>query len=302
MKILVTGSNGLLGQKITDLILLKYPDIALIATGIGDNRHPIKTRYVYEQLDVTDTEQIENIITKHQPNTIIHTAAMTNVDVCEQEQAKCWIQNVTAVQNLVSICELNNIHLIHLSTDFIFDGENGPYTEEAIARPLSFYGKSKLAAENIITQSKCKYAILRTILVYGITADMSRSNIVLWAKKALEKGNPINVVNDQWRTPTLAEDLAQGCLLVAIKTAQGVYNISGKDMMNMVTLVNKVGIFWKLNTNIVNEVNSKTLNQAAIRPPKTGFILEKSIRDLGYQPHSFEEGLAILDKQIVVSI
>ena len=127
---------------------------------------------------------------------------------------------------------------------------------------------------------------------------MSRSNIVLWAKGALEKGESISVVNDQWRMPTLAEDLAACCLLAAQKGAQGVYNASGKDMMHMVELVEKVADFWKLDKSLIKPITSASLNQKAKRPPKTGFILDKSIRELGYQPHSFIEGLSILDKQL----
>jgi dTDP-4-dehydrorhamnose reductase len=155
-----------------------------------------------------------------------------------------------------------------------------------------------LEAENAITAAGGKWAILRTIIVYGIVSDMSRSNIVLWAKGALEKGEPINVVNDQWRMPTLAEDLADCCLLAVSKNAQGVYNASGKDMMSISELVGKVADYWNLDKSLIKEISAATLNQSAKRPVRTGFILDKTIRDLGYQPRSFQEGLAILDEQL----
>jgi len=294
---MVTGSNGLLGQKITDLALLNS-EIELFATSKGPNRHPSKSGYLYFDLDICDPDQTAALIAKLRPQVIIHTAAMTNVDACENDQAACTQLNVHAVENISSLCKQYDIHLIHLSTDFIFDGENGPYAEDAKPNPLSFYGQSKLNAEQIIQASGCRAAILRTIIVYGIVNDMSRSNIVLWAKGALEKGESISVVNDQWRMPTLAEDLAACCLLAAQKEAQGVYNASGKDMMNMVELVEKVADFWKLDKNLIKPITSASLNQKAKRPPKTGFILDKSIRELGYQPHSFIEGLSILDKQL----
>ena len=294
---MVTGSNGLLGQKITDLALLNS-EIELFATSKGPDRHPSKSGYQYFDLDICDPDQTAALIAKLRPEVIIHTAAMTNVDACENDQAACTQLNVHAVQNISSLCKQYDIHLIHLSTDFIFDGENGPYAEDAKPNPLSFYGQSKLNAEQIIQASGCRAAILRTIIVYGIVNDMSRSNIVLWAKGALEKGESISVVNDQWRMPTLAEDLAACCLLAAQKEAQGVYNASGKDMMNMVELVEKVADFWKLDKNLIKPITSASLNQKAKRPPKTGFILDKSIRELGYQPHSFIEGLSILDKQL----
>ena len=296
-RILVTGSNGLLGQKLIDAIL-NDPEIKLIATSIGANRHPNLGNYIYTALDVCDAKNVQSVLEQFRPDAVIHTAAMTNVDDCENEKQKCRTLNVEAVKNLIFQCELLDIHLIHISTDFIFDGENGPYTEEDEPHPLSYYGLTKLEAEKILQVAKCPWTILRTIIVYGIVNDMSRSNIVLWAKGALEKGDPINVVNDQWRMPTLAEDLADCCILVAKQKATGIFNASGKDMMSIIELVEQVAEFWNLNKSLINPISSDSLNQAAKRPKKTGFILKKSIEKLGYNPRSFKEGLEIVDMQL----
>lgn len=298
-KILVTGSNGLLGQKLTDTIV-NSEIFELIATSKGENRHPVKEGYQYASMDIADLKSIEDVVNTFQPDVIINTAAMTNVDTCEKEKEQCWLLNVTAVSYLIEVCKIKNIHLIHLSTDFIFDGADGPYTEEAEPNPLSYYGESKLAAEQLLQKSGIHFAILRTIIVYGIVNDMSRSNIVLWAKGALEKGYPINVVNDQWRMPTLAEDLADICLLAAEKSAQGVFNASGKDMMSILELVERVADYYGLDKSLIHPISSDSLNQAAKRPVKTGFILDKSIKELGYNPHSFEEGIKIMDEQLTV--
>ena len=296
-KILVTGSNGLLGQKITDTILNGH-SLTLIATSRGPNRHPVQQGYTYVDLDILDPQQLRVVIDAYRPDAIINTAATTNVDACEHDPEGCRKLNVDAVANLISLSEAYGIHLIHLSTDFIFDGVNGPYTEDDEPNPLSRYGRSKLDAEELIRQSSCKWAILRTILVYGVVNDMSRSNIVLWAKGALESGKPIQVVNDQWRTPTLAEDLAEACLLTAEKAAEGVFHISGKDLLSIHELVASVADFWGLDKSLIREVSSATLSQAAPRPARTGFILDKARRVLGYEPHSFNEGLAIVDQQL----
>lgn len=295
--ILVTGSNGLLGQKITEKVI-KEGSVNLIATSKGENRYPVKQGYRYVEMDILNAEEVKAVVSKYKPDAIIHTAAMTNVDTCEEQKELAFELNVTAVLTLIGVCEQYDIQLVHLSTDFIFDGEDGPYDEEAAPNPLSYYGETKLLAEEAIKRSTCKWAILRTIIVYGIVSDMSRSNIVLWAKGALEKGNPLNIVNDQWRMPTLAEDLADCCLLAVEHDAQGVYNASGKDMMSISELVVKVADFWGLDKSLINEVSAATLNQTAKRPVKTGFILDKTMADLNYQPHSFEEGLAVLDEQL----
>lgn len=319
-KILITGANGLLGQKLV-YKLINYPGAEVIATSVGENRMVQKSGYTYRQLDIRDYGQVEEAINKFRPDVIINTAAMTNVDACETDREGCRLLNVTAVENIIKACEAfnengtgnreqskstnqqinkstNHIHLIHLSTDFIFDGKKGPYKEEDEAKPLSYYGESKLASEKAVIGYRGPWAILRTVLVYGVVDNMSRSNIVLWAKDALEKGSEINVVDDQFRTPTLAEDLADGCILAAMKNATGIYNISGKDFMSILELVYRVADFFSLDKSLVKPIKSNTLNQPAKRPPKTGFILDKAVKDLGYCPYSFEEGLKIVAEQL----
>src|SRR6218665_3452827 len=128
-KILITGSNGLLGQKLV-YALLNRKDVQIIVTSVGENRLLKKEGYVYESLDITSKAEVESVFKKHRPNVVINTAAMTNVDACETKREECWALNVTAVQNLVDVIAEQPAHLIHLSTDFIFDGAKGsPYLE-----------------------------------------------------------------------------------------------------------------------------------------------------------------------------
>lgn len=296
-KVLITGSNGLLGQKLVAL-LLEEGKFEIIATARGKNRLPVADGYTYQSMDITNKENVDEVMDKFKPDVLIHTAAMTNVDQCESEKEACWALNVTATEYLVNSCERNSTFLCHLSTDFIFDGSDGPYNEEAAANPISFYGWSKLAAEHLVTSSNIKWSIARTVLVYGIAHDMSRSNIILWVKKSLEDGKTINVVNDQWRTPTLAEDLAKGCALIAEKEAEGVFNISGKDLLNPYQMAHMTADFFSLDKSYIKEATAATFSQPAKRPPKTGFNIDKAVNELGYNPMSFEEGIAFLAKQI----
>lgn len=296
-RILVTGSNGLLGQKITANIL-STRRAELLATSRGDNRYPIKEGYAYASMDISDRQEMERVISSFSPDVIINTAAVTSVDIAENDRELCRQLNVEAVSHLIDICTAHHIHLIHLSTDFVFDGGSGPYSEEDEPKPLSYYGLSKYEAERLLKASHCSWTVIRTILVYGILDDMSRSNIILWAKSALETGSPISVVYDQWRMPTLAEDLAEACLLAAEKGATGVFHVSGKDMMSILELVEKVADFWHLDKSLINPVSSDSLKQGELRPRKTGFVLDKAIRELGYKPHSFEEGLRSLKLKV----
>lgn len=296
MKILITGANGLLGYKLVQL-LSNQLNIQTIATGrrmISD----LPANVLFSELDITDSIQTEKIISQLKPDVIINCAAMTQVDQCETERDACWKANVTGVENLITACAKTHAHLVHISTDFIFDGSHGPLDETAIPNPVNFYGESKLAGERALQQSTISWTILRTVLVYGVTPDMSRSNIVLWVKKSLEDGKVIHVVNDQWRTPTLAEDLAMGCFLAATKKAKGIYHISGEEVMTPYDIAIHTADFFKLNKSLIQATDSSKFKQPAVRPAKTGFIITKAKNELGYQPHSFNDGLALMASQL----
>lgn len=297
MKILVTGSNGLLGQKIIQL-WDRHRDFELIATSKGPNRVTAVQGFTYAPLDITSASEVDALIAKYRPDALINTAAMTNVDHCEDQKEQCTALNIRAVENLVEACEQNDVFLLHLSTDFIFDGLDGPYSEEAPANPVSFYGESKLRAEQIVQASTLKWAIARTVLVYGIAQGMSRSNIVLWVKNSLEAGKELQLVNDQWRTPTLAEDLAIGCLKICQQKAEGVFNISGKDLLNPYQMAIQTAEFFGLDHRLITQTDGSTFTQKAKRPPKTGFVITKAQKQLGYEPRSFKEGIQILSQQI----
>lgn len=301
MKILITGSNGLLGQKLVNLIGGNGVD-QLIATARGKNRLPISAGYEYISLDITNSDEVKQVISHEKPDVVIHTAAMTNVDTCELERDACWKLNVDAVQHLIEACEMIDSFLIHLSTDFIFDGHDGPYDEKAAANPINYYGDSKLAAEKLLETSKIDYAIVRTVLVYGIAHDMSRSNIILWVKDSLEHGKAIKVVDDQLRSPTLAEDLAMGCYLIAQNKATGIFNISGKDLLTPFEMAAKTADYFDLNTSFMERADASNFSQTAKRPLKTGLLIEKAISELGYSPKSFDEGIALLAAQMSFDI
>lgn len=296
-KILITGANGLLGQKLVEA-LSANSDINLIATARGENRNSIKSGYGYYTLDVTSAEEVSYLLQKIYPDVVIHTAAMTNVDACELNHQASYLYNVEAVKYVAETCEKLNIHLIHVSTDFIFDGQNGPYDELAKPNPLSYYGYCKLKAEEIVSNLKSPWAILRTILVFGVIDKGSRSNVVLWVKNNLEQGKTMLVVNDQFRTPTLAEDLAQGCILAALKGATGIYNIAGPEMMSIYELALRVADYFQLDKSLIMSSDSSGINQPAKRPPRTGLIIEKARRELGYRPHFFHESLALVKEQL----
>lgn len=296
MKVFVTGANGLLGHKLIRL-LQQDPDVELTASARRSSA-PYLPGVAYCQLDITDSDAVFAAILRYKPDAVIHTAAMTNVDQCEQDMAGCRKTNVDAVSFLVRACEAVQSRLIYLSTDFVFDGKYGPLDESATPAPVNFYGVCKAEAESIVKAGNVPWAIIRTVLVYGITPDLSRSNIVLWVRNNLEQGKPINVVNDQFRTPTLAEDLAEGCSLVLKKNAAGIFHISGDEMLTPFDIAIRTAEYFNLDRTLITPVDSGFLKQPARRPARTGFIIAKAQRELGYRPHSFDEGLRILDAQV----
>ncbi|GAB3887244.1 SDR family oxidoreductase [Spirosoma agri] len=300
-RILITGANGFLGQKLVEL-LAHRPGIELVATARGNSRLSFSEGYTYHSMDITDRRAVLDLIASVRPHVVIHGAAMTDADKCEVQKNDCWKHNVHAVEYIIEACRGINAFLLHISTDFIFDGTGGPYIETAKANPISFYGWSKQAGEAALRHSGLRWAIARTMLVYGPASNLSRSNIILWVKKSLEEGKKISVVTDQWRSPTLVDDLAMGCYLIVDKEAEGVFHISGKEMLTPYDIAVKTATCFGLDTSLIDQATASTFTQRARRPPRTGFIVEKAHAVLGYNPHTFEEGMARLVSQTKDSI
>ena len=295
--ILVTGSNGMLGQKIIYAIRNR-DDVHCISTSKGENRMRAKDGYVYESFDITNLQEVENIFLKYKPDAVINTAAMTNVDACEARKEECRKLNVDAVALMLEQCKKYNTHFIHTSTDFVFDGENGPYKETDKPNPQSFYAQSKYDSELLVMNSGVKWTIIRTIIIYAVIDDIGRSNLVLWTKNSLERKQTINVINDQYRAPTLAEDLADACISAAMKGATGIYHVSGAETKSILEWAKIVADYFHLDKSYIKPVTTTELNQPAKRPLKTGFIIDKARKELGYKPHSFIEGLGIIKRQL----
>ena len=293
MKILITGSNGLLGQKLVKQLLNK--NISFLASSKGENRNPQCPNTHYVQMDITKPSQVSAIFQEYLPSAVIHTAAITNVDYCESNISECKEVNVAATNILFHAAQSINAQLIALSTDFVFDGVRGNYKETDAPNPLSVYAKSKLAAEQLLQVSNYKnWAIVRTIIVFGEGSNLSRSNIVLWAKEALSSGKELNIIDDQFRAPTWADDLAWACIRIAMMKKKGMFHISGPETFSIYDLVLRVAKSCGLETESLNKTTSESLNQAAKRPPKTGFDLTKARKEIGYNPMSFEESLKLL--------
>ena len=290
IKVIITGSNGLLGQSLLSLLLQEKEKYQVFGFSRGQNRSG-RNDFSFVSIDITNEKNLKNKIKVIQPNFIINTAAMTLVDDCESQKEACDLLNVSVVKWLSEVCDELNACVIHLSTDFIFDGKKGFYKETDLPNPISYYGLSKLKSEEVLFKSKIDYTILRTILVYGKVFDMSRSNIVLWVKKMLEEGKEIKIVDDQYRAPTYVVDLAMACKIILDKKATGIYNIASSELLSVYEITKQVADVFQLDKSLIKPISSTTLNQTAQRPPRTGFDLSKTNRELNFYPKSFKEDL-----------
>ena len=291
MKILITGANGLLGQHLVKL-LLDTTAHDIIATGKGDPRYVVQnSRLHYYALDITDGMAVHLLFEKLLPDTIVHCAALTQADECELNPIKAWEINVTATRFIVDAAKKINAFLIFISTDFVFDGINGPYKETDTVNPVSYYGSTKVAAEKSVAESGLPYAIARTCLLYGNIFVGTRNNVISWVKENLEQVKKIKVVSDQWRTPTYVEDLAKGILLIAEKKAVGLFHISGKDFLSPYDMAMATAAYLHLDASLIEKVDASVFTQPAKRPVTTGFIIDKAKNELGYEPLSFREGM-----------
>jgi len=294
-KILITGSNGLLGQAVSS-VFSRESDFRLLLTSFEDKPF-LDVKSEYRKLDITNKEDVKRIASEFKPDVIINCAAFTDVDRCESEREACWKLNVDAVKNLIIASRINNSKIIHISTDYIFDGKNGPYDDLRTPNPVSFYGRSKLAGENALTLSGVDYAILRTIVLYGFGKKV-KPNFALWLIDKLKNNEPVNIVTDQTGNATISDDLAYAILKVTENDFKGVYNIAGKDIISRYDFAMNVCEVFGFNKALVHPILTSDLNQPAPRPLKSGLITLKAESELGINFMDSKEGLQVLKYQL----
>ncbi len=290
MKVLITGANGFLGHYLVGLLLQKGYEV--IATGKGNNRLPFgnSEKFVYTEMDFTNPFAVNDIFDTYKPEVVVHAGAISKPDECELNQKEALRINTEGTVTMLSNAAKHKCFFIFISTDFVFDGEAGMYTEGDIPNPVNFYGKTKLEAEEAVKRYEHDWAIVRTVLVYG-KPMAGRSNILTIVKEKLEKGEAYNVVDDQVRTPTYVEDLAAGIIAIMEKRACGIYHLSGINILTPYEMACKTADFLGLDKSLIKRVTAESFSQPAKRPAMTGFIIDKAKRELAYSPVTFLEGL-----------
>ncbi|HBF87891.1 MAG TPA: NAD(P)-dependent oxidoreductase [Bacteroidales bacterium] len=295
--VLVLGSNSLIGQKLIKLLALN-DDFYVIATSKTRNKISEECNCIFEFVDVTRSIELVMLFEKYNPDIVVNLVAKASPDWCEENKVECWDTNVNAVENIVQLANQFESHLIHYSTDFIFDGIMGNYFEEDIPNPQNYYGLSKMESENILIRNSKKWTIIRTALVYGYEPEISRTNIVLSVKKNLEEGKKIHFAQDQFRTPTFADDIAQACVQIIKNQKLGIYHISGNEYMSVYEMTKIVAEYFALDSRLIIPINTVDLNEKAKRPFRTGMKTDKAYNEIGFSPIPITEALKIIKNQM----
>ncbi len=293
-RILIIGSNGMLGQRLTEFYK-KSGDVEIMTCSAEDESFIENVEY--KKVDIREKSDVKNIVMKFFPDVIINTAAYTNVDGAESERELAWQINVVGVKNIARIAQAIDAHVIHISSDYIFDGKNGPYYETDNANPISYYGRTKLASENELVVSGVRNSIIRTNVLYG-PAKFGRPDFVKWVVNSLREKKNIRIVTDQFGNPTFIDDLVFGIDAVIERDAEGIYNIGGKDFVTRFEFTNIIADYFNLDKSLITPILTKELHQPAPRPLKSGLLIEKAIAELGYNPHSIIETLTIMEKEL----
>ena len=269
-RVLITGAFGQLGDA---LIMELQPHFKLCATGKEVPQDNLRL-CIYTELDITKKKSISNCIHNFSPDVVVHLACMTNVDGCEKNKEEAWGVNVTGTENIINAVRGSATKIVYISTDYIFDGKNGPYIEDDVPRPINYYGKTKLAAENAVRGSAQPWVILRTNVLYGNSLRSSAS-FVNWVVNSLRKSQEINVVDDQTNNPTWTASLAEAIKLSIIMNIQEILNYAGSEFMSRFEFAKRIANVFDLDSNLINPIKTADLNQLAPRPLRSGLSTVK---------------------------
>lgn len=291
--VLVTGAGGLLGQKLVGVLAPEWHVVAASHRPFEWQEQNVTP----EHLDIAIAAESQRIFEQHSPAVVINAAAYTDVDGAEDHREEAYRANVTGPENLAWLCRQMNIPLVHISTDYLFDGENGPYAEEANPNPLGYYAKTKLWGEEAIIKSGCRYLIVRSNVLYG-TAPGVKRNFVLWVIDELQNRRTIRVVSDQYNNPTLADNLAEAIREAVEKGITGLLNIAGSTYLSRHEFALAIAQRFGFDKKLVVPMLTADFKQKAPRPLRGGLRIEKAQKLLATRLLSVPEQLEILQGQL----
>jgi dTDP-4-dehydrorhamnose reductase len=286
-KIVIFGSNGLLGQSLVNRFKTDYQ---VVTASLGRTDLNNIEGVPYHQIDMVNRVQINEFLIAESPDIIINAAAYTNVDGSEKDKELCWNTNVRAVENIIDIATTFNPILVHISSDYVFDGQQGSYTEQDSVNPLGNYARSKMAAENIIAASNLEYIIARTQVLYGF-GNKVKLNFATWVISRLSKKQNIKVVTDQIGNPTYIDDLSESIFRLLERKEFGLFHIAGSQIINRYNFAKKIAGRFDLDESLIEKIVTADLKQLAPRPMDSSFNIDKLTNRIDWQPSDVETGL-----------
>jgi len=286
-KLLVTGASGLLGSKIVEIAKNDYTVIPLHKT------KPLHSNSL--KLDITSTAEVLNLFHKLKPYAVIHAASETNVDKCETQKEHAWKINVEGTRNVAAACKAG-AKLIYISTDYVFDGKKGNYTEDDTPNPINYYAVTKLEGEKQVIQNCKNFAILRTSVLYGW--HPLKRNFATWVINELKQNKEITVVEDHYNTPTLADNLAEMAIETIPKDLQGVYHACGSERIGRYEFARQIARAFDLNQNLIRPIKMEQLTAWIAKRPRDSSLNTNNIRSqLEAKPLNITEGLDRMKKE-----
>jgi len=293
LKILITGGSGLLGSKISEKTIEKGYKVYS-----GFNTH--ESRFGTPiRLDICDKILLHKIFKDVSPGVVIHTAALTNVDKCEEDEELAWKVNAEGTRNIAELSKKHKAFLVYISTDYVFSGEKGMYKETDETNPINHYGVTKLEGEMTVKAIADEWCVARPSVIYGSTPAAGKVNFALWVLEKLEKGEPISIITDQYVSPTLNTNLAEMILEIVEKRLTGVYHLAGATPINRYDFASFLAEKFKLDKNLIRPVKSEDMKWKAKRPKNTSLNVEKASETLNKKPLKIEDALNTLKEETV---
>ncbi len=299
--VLITGVHGFLGQHVLrtfldethcDLIVTSRNE-KLQFTDVADEPRLL----AYHKLDVTDRASVKDTIGLFKPDVIVNCAAMVNVDLAEHERELAWKTNVKSVEHIIEAARKTDGRVVHVSSDYIFDGSKTPYAENASPSPLNYYGRTKLASENALRSSGVNYCIIRAAFFYGIEVQKKPSfafNVI----KNLINDETFEAFDDLFAPPTLIDDVALGVVRATEYNKNGIYHIAGPEMISRYEFAKRIATTLRLNPELIIPIPFSVTDTRAERPRHSSFITLKAQTELGLRITGIDEGLHVMVRGI----
>jgi len=306
--VLITGAHGFLGQHVVrlfleeskcDLIITAREKETLFAEVDKEPRI-----LAYHTLDITQRSSVRDIVIAAKPDAIVNCAGFVKVDEAEAKREIAWRANVTGVEHLAEVARKVDARIVHVSSDLVFDGLRAPYTESDAPHPVNYYGRTKLASENVLRTSGLEHTIFRTCLVYG-AAERANANYALSVVLSLERGEPVFAATDLFSTPTLVDDLALAIVRATERKRTGLYHVAGPQMLPRYEFAQKIAEVFRMDASLVHPTTAAELKKShtgelprAERPLRNGLVSLKAQTDLGLRISNVEDGLQVMERGI----